>query len=119
MTRRTSTFLNMLACLCGIRSDSRVETKRWYHRAAHRAGASFRCHERGKRFRLMQVTQLLALSGVTMAAGAMISFSFALSPPLTLLPSRLVPVDIYRNVIPQKHQTVETVGAGIADAFKR
>jgi hypothetical protein len=60
----------------------------------------------------MHVTQLLALSGVTMAAGAMMSFSFALSPPLTLLPSRSVPVDIYRNVIPQKHQTVETVGAG-------
>ncbi len=54
-----------------------------------------------------------------MAAGAMMSFSFALSPPLTLLPSRSVPVDIYRNVIPQKHQTVETVGAGVADAFKR
>jgi hypothetical protein len=67
----------------------------------------------------MHVTQLLALSGVTMAAGAMMSFSFALSPPLTLLPSRSVPVDIYRNVIPQKHQTVETVGAGVADAFKR
>ena len=108
----------MLAA-CGIRSDSRVETERWYHRAAHRADASFRCHERGKRFRLMHVTQLLALSGVMMAAGAMMSFSFALSPPLTLLPSRSVPVDIYRNVIPQKHQTVETVGAGVADAFKR
>jgi hypothetical protein len=30
----------------------------------------------------MQMIQLLASSGVTMAAGSMISLSFALSPPL-------------------------------------
>ena len=41
----------------------------------------------------MQAMQLLALSGVTMAAGAMISLSLAVSPPLTL-PPRPVPVDV-------------------------
>jgi hypothetical protein len=90
-----------------------------YHRAAYRADASFRCHEWGKRFRLMQMMQLLASSGVTMAAGAMISLSFALSPPLTLLPPRSAPIDINRNVVSQKHQTIETVGAATADAFER
>jgi hypothetical protein len=67
----------------------------------------------------MQVLQLLATGGVTMAAGAMISLSFVLSPPLTLLPSRSVPVDINRDVASQKHQTVETVGAAIANGFER
>ena len=90
---------------------------RRYYRAPYRA--SFRCHEWGKRFRLMQVMQLLASGGVTMAAGAMISLSFALSPPFALLPSRSVPVDINRDVVSQKHQTVETVGAAIADGFER
>ena len=41
----------------------------------------------------MQAMQLLASSGVTMAAGAMISLSLAVSPPLTL-PPRPVPVDV-------------------------
>jgi len=54
-----------------------------------------------------------------MAAGAMISLSFALSPPLTLLPSRSVPVEIKRDVVPQKKQTAETVGAASADGFER
>ena len=67
----------------------------------------------------MQMMQLLASSGVTMAAGAMISLSFALSPPLTLLPPRSAPIDINRNVVSQKHQTIETVGAATADAFER
>jgi hypothetical protein len=67
----------------------------------------------------MRMMQLLASSGVTMAAGAMVSLSFALSPPLTLLPPRSAPVDINRNVISQKHQTIETVGAATADAFER
>jgi hypothetical protein len=92
---------------------------RRYHRAVRRANASFRCHEWGKRFRLLQVMQLLASGGVTMAAGAMISLSLALSPPLTLRPSRSVPVDVDRKVISQKHQTAETVGAAIADGFER
>jgi hypothetical protein len=67
----------------------------------------------------MQMIQLLASSGVTMAAGSMISLSFALSPPLTLLPPRSVPADINRNIISQKHQTIETVGAATGDAFER
>src|SRR5262245_43183080 len=67
----------------------------------------------------MQVMQLLASGGVMMAAGAMLSLSFALSPPLTLLPSRSVRVDISCDAVPQKHQTVETVGAAIADGFER
>ena len=54
-----------------------------------------------------------------MAAGAMLSLSFALSPPLTLLPSRSVPADIKRNIVSQKHQTTETVGAAVAGAFER
>src|SRR5262245_12172486 len=66
----------------------------------------------------MQMMQMLASGGVTIAAGAMISLSFALSPPLTLLPPRSVPVDINRNVISQKRQTIETVGAALADAFE-
>ena len=38
--------------------------------------------------------QLLASIGVTMAAGAMISLSFAVSPPLTLPPPPPVPIDV-------------------------
>jgi hypothetical protein len=65
----------------------------------------------------IKAMQLLALSGVTMAAGAMISLSFAVSPPLTLLPPRPVPVDASGNVT--SHRTSETVGAAIANAFER
>jgi hypothetical protein len=42
----------------------------------------------------MQAMQLLASSGVTMAAGALISLSLTVSPSLTLLPPRPVPVDV-------------------------
>lgn len=63
--------------------------------------------------------QLLASSGVTMAAGAMISLSLAVSPPLTLLSPRPVPVDASGNVTPQQHRTNETAGAVIPDTFER
>jgi hypothetical protein len=53
----------------------------------------------------MQAMQLLASGGVTMAAGAMISLSFAISPSLTLVPPRPV--------------QVETAGVVIADTFER
>ena len=101
----------------------------------------------------MQAMQLLASSGVTMAAGAMIALSLAVSPPLTL-PQRPVPADIKGKpsrpgpvgvngsvtsqqhrparrpprpeavgvkgkVAPQQHQSIETVGAAIADNFER
>src|SRR6476646_11218024 len=42
----------------------------------------------------MQMMHAAGVGGVTMAAEAMISLSVALSPPLTLLPPRSVPVDI-------------------------
>ena len=67
----------------------------------------------------MQATRLLATSGVTMAEGAMISLSFAVSPPLTLLPPLPVPVDVSDNVTSQQDQIIETVGAAIADTFER
>jgi hypothetical protein len=60
----------------------------------------------------MQAMQLLASSGVMAAAGAMISLTFAVSPPLTLLPPRPVPVDVNDNVISQ-----QTVGAATTDTF--
>jgi hypothetical protein len=66
----------------------------------------------------MQAMQLLASSGVTMAAGAMVSLSFAVSPPLTLLPPRPVPVDASSNVASQQHRTSETVGAAIVNTFE-
>jgi hypothetical protein len=62
--------------------------------------------------------QLLASSGVTMAAGAMISLSFVVSPPFTLPPPR-APVDASGNVTPQQHPTRETAGAVTADTFER
>ena len=93
-----------------------------YHRAARRVGASkipsLRCHEWGRRFWPCRRCKLLASSGVTMAAGAMISLSFAVSPPLTLLPPRPVPVDVNGNVTSQQHRTIETVGAAIVDTFE-
>ncbi|MGB8897539.1 MAG: hypothetical protein WCD13_25010 [Pseudolabrys sp.] len=67
----------------------------------------------------MQAMQLLASSGVTMAAGAMISLSLAVSPPLTLLSPRLVPIDARSNVTPQQHRTSETAGAVIPDSRHR
>jgi len=57
----------------------------------------------------MQAVQLLASSGVTMAAGAMLSLSFAVSPPLTL--PRVTPVDASGNVTSQQHRASETAGA--------
>ena len=73
----------------------------------------------GQTIPAMQAMQLLASGGVTMAAGAMISLSFAVSPPLTLLPPRPVPVDVNGNVISQQHRPIETMGAAIADTFER
>ena len=67
----------------------------------------------------MQAEQLLASSGVAMAAGAMLSLSFAVSPPLKLVPQRPAPVDGSGNVTSQQHPNVETVGAPIADDFGR
>jgi hypothetical protein len=66
----------------------------------------------------MQVMRLLAISGVTVAAGAMISFWFAVSPSLTLLPPLPVPVDASGTVTSQQHHGIETVGAAIDDSFK-
>jgi hypothetical protein len=73
----------------------------------------------------MQAKRLLASGGVTMAAGAMLSMSFAFSPPLTLLPPRPTPADVGGNVTSQQQhqkqqqkQTVETVGAAVADSFE-
>jgi hypothetical protein len=65
----------------------------------------------------MQAMQLLATSGVMAAAGAMISLTFAMSPSLTLLPPRPVPVDVNGTAISQQHQTIETVGAVTTDTF--
>ena len=65
----------------------------------------------------MQVMRLLAIGGVSAAAGAMISLWFAVSPTLTLLPPLPVPVDANGTVTSQQHQTTETVGAAIADTF--
>ena len=62
----------------------------------------------------MQAMQLLASSGVMAAAGAMISLTFAVSPPLILLPPRPVPVDVNDNVIDISQQTV---GAATTDTF--
>ena len=67
----------------------------------------------------MQVMRLLATSGVTMAAGAMILLSFAVSPPLTLLPPLPMPIDARGTIGSQRGKTAETVGAAIADTFER
>jgi hypothetical protein len=68
---------------------------------------------------VMQAMRLLASSGVTMAAAAMISLSFAVSPSLTLLPPRPVPGDVNGNVASQRQRAIETVGAAIDDTFER
>jgi len=65
----------------------------------------------------MQAKQLLASSCVIMAAGAMISLAVAVSPPISLLPARPVPVDV--NVASQQRRPIERVGAAIADKFER
>ena len=56
----------------------------------------------------MQAKQLLASGCVIMAAGAMISLSFAVSPPLPLLPPRPVPVDVNGNVASQERRPIKT-----------
>jgi hypothetical protein len=69
----------------------------------------------GQTILAMQAKKLLASSGVMAAAGAMISLTFAVSPPLTLLPPRLVAADINGNVISQQTvaaATTETFGEG-------
>ena len=55
---------------------------------------------------------MLASSGAMAAAGAMISLTFAVSPPLTILPPRPVPVDVNSHDISQ-----QTVGAATTDTF--
>src|SRR5215468_1233085 len=60
----------------------------------------------------MQAMKLLASSGVMAAAGAMISLTVAVSPPLTLVPPRQAAVDVNDNVISQ-----QTVGAATTDTF--
>ena len=94
----------------------------WRYRLAAYPGrchASFRCHEWRRRFQLCRRKQLLASGCVIIAAGAMISLSVAVSPPLTLLPPRPVPVDVNGNVASQERRPIETVGAAIADKFER
>ena len=61
----------------------------------------------------MQAMKLLASSGVMAAAGAMISLTFAVSPPLTLLPPRQVAVAVDDNVMLQ-----QTVGAAATETFE-
>jgi hypothetical protein len=67
----------------------------------------------------MQAEQLLASSGVAMAAGAMLSLSFAVSPPLKLVPQRAASVDASGNITSQQHPNIATEGAAIADDFGR
>ncbi|HMF21250.1 MAG TPA: hypothetical protein VKG24_03900 [Pseudolabrys sp.] len=67
----------------------------------------------------MQPKQLLAASGVTVAAGAVISLSFALIPPLTLLPPRPSVVDSNGNAVLQQKRPAETVSAAVTDTFER
>ena len=62
----------------------------------------------------MQAMKLLASSGVMAAAGAMISLTVAVSPPLTLVPPRQVAVDVNDNGISQ-----QTVGAATTDTSGR
>ena len=61
----------------------------------------------------------MASGGVTVAAGAMISLSFAVSPPLTLLPPRPDLVTASGKVTPLPHRTIETVGLAVTDTFER
>jgi|ERR1700741_3927476 hypothetical protein len=66
----------------------------------------------------MQAMQVLASSSVAAAAGSMIWLSFAVSPPITLVPERQAPVDASGNVSSWKKQTIETVSAAVADTFE-
>src|SRR5262249_21071844 len=59
----------------------------------------------------MQAMQLLASSGVIAAAGALISLTIAVSPPLTLLPPRSAPAEVNT----QQQRTIESVGAATTD----
>ena len=61
---------------------------------------------------------LLASGGVTMAAGAMISLSFAVSPPVALLPPHPATLDVNGNVATQRLRPSETAGAAVADSFE-
>jgi hypothetical protein len=61
----------------------------------------------------MQAMQLLASSGVMAAAGAMISLTIAVSPPLTLLPPRPAPAEVNT----QQQRTIESVGAATMDTL--
>ena len=66
----------------------------------------------------MQARQALASSSVAAAAGSMIWLSFAVSPPITLVPERPAPVDASGNVSSLRKQTIETVSAAVADTFE-
>jgi len=69
----------------------------------------------GQTILAMQAMQLLASSGVMAAAGAMISLTVAVSPPLTLLPPRPVPADVNG----QQHRSIESVGVATTDTLGR
>ena len=62
----------------------------------------------------MQAMKLLASSGVMAAAGAMISLTFAVSPPFTLLPPRQVAVAVAVN---DDGMSQQTVGAAATETF--
>src|SRR5262249_52592077 len=72
----------------------------------------------GQTILAMKAMQLLASSGVMAAAGAMISLTFAVSPPLTLLPPRPVPVDVNGKVMPHQ-RPMEAWGAVAPDLSER
>ena len=66
----------------------------------------------------MQAMQVLASSSVAAAAGSMIWLSFAVSPPITLVPERPAAVDASGNVSSLRKQTIETVSSAVADTFE-
>ena len=66
----------------------------------------------------MQAMQIFTSGGVTMAAGAMISLTLALSPPLTVLPPIPMPANGNGEVISQGEPTAETVGEAAAETFE-
>lgn len=69
-------------------------------------------------FPAMQAMQVLASSSVAAAAGSMIWLSFAVSPPITLMPERPSALDASGNVSSWRKQTIETVSAAVADTFE-
>jgi len=86
----------------------------------------------GQTIPAMKAMQLLAPGGIAVAAGAMISFSFAVSPPLTLVPQLREPsltlvrqlpeplnVTFDANANATAHRSSETVGAASTDTFER